>query len=247
MSIPLLRTRLHIFRNLSIAPARPRITLLACPSRSFFSTTPTIMSSSSTEPQPQTQPQGWIWNKLGYEDLPASLASQKFYDLEADLPGSGSGGKVLKMEECRGKVVLIVNTASQCGFTPQYTALQALHTEYKDQGLVVIGFPCDQFGGQEPGSDEDIASFCQLNHGVDFKLVKKSEVNGPKQNSVFAWLKQQEHGKGLMGTSVVKCEPHRRSRRAISPQLMTIDRPLSPLVTERRICKRPFSPYHREL
>lgn len=69
------------------------------------------MSSSSTEPQPQTQPQGWIWNKLGYEDLPADVASKGFYDLEADLPGSG--GKVLKMEECRGKVVLIVNTASQ--------------------------------------------------------------------------------------------------------------------------------------
>lgn len=159
----------------------------------------------STEPQQPTtttpaQPQGWIWNKLGYEDLPANVTSKTFYDLSVDLPG----GKKLDMKENEGKVVLIVNTASQCGFTPQYTALQALHKEYKDQGLVVLGFPCDQFGGQEPGSDDDIASFCQLNHGVDFKLVKKSEVNGPNQNSVFAWLKQQQHGKGLMGTSVVK-------------------------------------------
>jgi glutathione peroxidase len=88
-----------------------------------------------------------------------------------------------------GKVLLVVNTASKCGFTPQYEGLEALHRKYKDRGLVVLGFPCDQFAHQEPGSDEEIASFCRLNYGVTFPLMSKVEVNGPGTHPVFAFLK----------------------------------------------------------
>ncbi|KAL7409428.1 glutathione peroxidase [Mrakia frigida] len=109
-----------------------------------------------------------------------------FYSLKADLPGKGN--KVLNFQDLRGKVVLIVNTASKCGFTGQYTYLETLHKKYSPLGLEIIGFPCDQFGGQEPGSDEEIASFCTLNHGVTFPLAKKSDVNGSKTNPVFAYL-----------------------------------------------------------
>jgi glutathione peroxidase len=87
-------------------------------------------------------------------------------------------GKEVKLEEHADKVMLIVNTASKCGFTPQYKGLEALHEKYKDQGLEIIGFPCDQFGGQEPGSDQDIEQFCELNYGVNFSLSTKVEVNG---------------------------------------------------------------------
>ena len=81
-----------------------------------------------------------------------------------------------------------MNTASKCGFTPQYDGLEALYKKYKDQGLVVIGFPCDQFGHQEPGSNEEIEEFCRLNHGVTFPLMAKSDVNGENANAIFKWL-----------------------------------------------------------
>jgi len=106
-------------------------------------------------------------------------------------------GEPLDFETLKGKVVLIVNTASKCGFTPQYTGLQELHTKYKDEGLVVLGFPCNQFGDQEPASDEQVAEFCQLNHGVDFQLMKKSDVNGDTTNEVFKYLKSQQSSMGL--------------------------------------------------
>ena len=88
----------------------------------------------------------------------------------------------------KGKVLLIVNTASKCGFTPQYDGLEALYQKYKDKGLVVIGFPCDQFGHQEPGTNEEIAEFCRLNHGVTFPLMAKTEVNGENASPIFKWL-----------------------------------------------------------
>ena len=88
----------------------------------------------------------------------------------------------------KGKVLLIVNTASKCGFTPQYDGLEALYQKYKDKGLVVIGFPCDQFGHQEPGTNEEIAEFCRLNHGVTFPLMGKTEVNGENASPIFKWL-----------------------------------------------------------
>ena len=100
----------------------------------------------------------------------------------------GNKGHMVNLSDFEGKVLLVVNTASKCGFTPQYDGLEALYQKYKDKGLVVLGFPCDQFGGQEPGSNEEIAEFCRLNHGVTFPLMAKSDVNGPKANPVMKWL-----------------------------------------------------------
>lgn len=96
-----------------------------------------------------------------------------------------------------GRVVLVVNTASECGFTPQYRGLQELHDTYADRGLRVLGFPCDQFGGQEPGSEEEIASFCERNFGVKFPLFTKVDVNGPGAHPLFAWLRSEK--KGVLG------------------------------------------------
>ena len=100
-------------------------------------------------------------------------------------------GKEVNFADYKGKVLLIVNTASKCGFTPQYDGLEALYQKYKDQGFVIIGFPCDQFGHQEPGTDEQIEKFCRLNHGVTFPLMKKTEVNGEGAHPVYKWLKSQ--------------------------------------------------------
>ncbi len=106
----------------------------------------------------------------------------------------------LSLREYAGKVVLIVNTASKCGFTPQYKGLQKLYRTYKDQGFVVLGFPCDQFAHQEPGSDEEIASFCSLNYGVSFPLFKKVNVNGKNADPLFDYLRRAMPGK--IGNSV---------------------------------------------
>ena len=100
-------------------------------------------------------------------------------------------GKDVNFADYQGKVLLIVNTASKCGFTPQYDGLEALYQKYKDQGLVVIGFPCDQFGHQEPGTNEEIEAFCRLNHGVTFPLMSKIEVNGDGAHPIYQWLKSQ--------------------------------------------------------
>ncbi|PVG04218.1 putative GPX2-glutathione peroxidase [Serendipita vermifera] len=122
-----------------------------------------------------------------------------FYDLKMPVPGKP---EPYNFEDLKGKVVLIVNTASECGFTPQYKGLEALYKKYKDQGFVILGFPSNQFGGQEPGTDEDIASFCELNHGVTFPLMTKSDVNGNDTNDVYKWLKKQKSG--LLGMSRIK-------------------------------------------
>ena len=106
------------------------------------------------------------------------------YDFTAE---TNDGGQ-LAFSQYKGKVLLIVNTASKCGFTPQYDGLEALYQEYASRGFCVIGFPCDQFGHQEPGSNEEIADFCRLNHGVTFPLMAKSDVNGEHANEVFKWL-----------------------------------------------------------
>jgi glutathione peroxidase len=118
------------------------------------------------------------------------------YDLSAKL----NNGKDQKLAGYRGKVLLIVNTASQCGFTPQYKGLQDLYTKYKTQGFEVLAFPCDQFGHQEPGSDADIKSFCETNYGVDFPLFSKIEVNGSNTDPVFAFLKSNKGG--LLGDTI---------------------------------------------
>ncbi len=101
---------------------------------------------------------------------------------------AANDGSDFNFADCKGKVLLIVNTASKCDFTPQYDGLEVLYQHYKEKGLVVVGFPCDQFGGQKPGSDEEIEEFCRLNHGVTFPLMAKSEVNGENANPVFKWL-----------------------------------------------------------
>ncbi|EIW57559.1 glutathione peroxidase [Trametes versicolor FP-101664 SS1] len=124
--------------------------------------------------------------------------AKSFYELSASLPG----GKTYKFEELKGKVVLIVNVASKCGFTPQYKGLQALYDKHKEKGFVILGFPCNQFGGQEPENDEKIAQFCELNHGVSFPLMAKSDVNGDATNEVYKWLKGQKAG--ILGLTRIK-------------------------------------------
>ena len=105
-----------------------------------------------------------------------------------DFTTTSNRGKEVNLADYKGQVILIVNTASKCGFTPQYDGLEELYKKYKDQGFVILGFPCDQFANQEPGSDEQIEEFCRLNHGVTFPLMAKSDVNGENANEVFKWL-----------------------------------------------------------
>ena len=109
-----------------------------------------------------------------------------------DFKAESNAGEEVNFADYKGKVLLIVNTASKCGFTPQYDGLEELYKKYNDKGLVVIGFPCDQFGHQEPGSNEEIEAFCRLNYGVTFPLMAKSDVNGENANEVFKWLYSQK-------------------------------------------------------
>lgn len=117
-----------------------------------------------------------------------------------DFKALDNKGKELDFAQFEGKVLMIVNTASKCGFTPQYDGLEALNKKYKDQGLVIIGFPCDQFAHQEPGTDEEIAEFCRLNHGVTFKLMSKIEVNGKNAHPIYEYLKGA--AKGTLGNAI---------------------------------------------
>ncbi len=112
---------------------------------------------------------------------------KKIYDFKALT----SKGKELDFTQFEGKVLLIVNTASKCGFTPQFAGLEALNQKYKDKGLVVIGFPCNQFKEQDPGTDSQIEEFCQINYGVSFQIMKKIDVNGSSADPIFEYLKEQ--------------------------------------------------------
>jgi len=111
-----------------------------------------------------------------------------------EFSATANNGRQVDFKEYSGKVVLVVNTASKCGFTPQYAGLEQLYRKYKDRGLVVIGFPCDQFAHQEPGSDAEIAAFCQVNFGVTFPLMSKIEVNGTGTHPIFEFLKSKTAG-----------------------------------------------------
>lgn len=122
----------------------------------------------------------------------------EFYDFSAN----SLQGQETDFSAYRGKVVLVVNTASKCGFTYQYEGLQALHDKYKDKGLVILGFPCNQFGQQEKGSASEITEFCQLNYGVSFQMFEKVDVNGPSAHPVFEFLKRNK--KGVLGTEKIK-------------------------------------------
>lgn len=117
-----------------------------------------------------------------------------------DFSATAIDGADVDLSSYDGQVVLVVNTASQCGFTPQYKGLQQLHDTFEDRGFSVLGFPCDQFGGQEPGSEQEIASFCERNFGVSFPLFAKVEVNGKGAHPVFSWLRSQK--RGLMGDKI---------------------------------------------
>ncbi len=120
------------------------------------------------------------------------------YDFEAkDIQG-----QTVPLERYRGQVLLIVNTASQCGFTPQLNGLEALHQTYGSQGLVVLGFPCNQFGGQEPGSDSEIAESCSLNFNTHFPLMGKINVNGSDAHPLYQWLTRE--APGLLGSRSIK-------------------------------------------
>jgi glutathione peroxidase len=113
-----------------------------------------------------------------------------------------AAGNEVDLSQYRGKVVLIVNTASKCGFTPQYKELEQLYQQYHTKGLVILAFPCNQFGGQEPGSDSDIQQFCQINYGLSFPVMAKLQVNGPDASPLFEHLK--DSARGLMKTRAIK-------------------------------------------
>ncbi|CAM8628917.1 BtuE Glutathione peroxidase [Comamonadaceae bacterium] len=120
------------------------------------------------------------------------------YDFEA----LNIQGQLIGLGDFKGKALLIVNTASACGFTPQFAGLEALHQEYGSKGLVVLGFPCNQFGAQDKGSNDEISSFCQLNYGVSFPMMAKIEVNGGGAHPLYQWLAGE--APGLLGTKAIK-------------------------------------------
>jgi len=119
-----------------------------------------------------------------------------------DFEAVSLDGTLQPLSDYAERVLLIVNVASRCGFTPQYAGLQALWRDYRDRGLVVLGFPCDQFGHQEPGSPEDIRDFCALNYAVDFPMFAKVDVNGADAHPLWAWLQAQK--RGVLGTRGIK-------------------------------------------
>ena len=119
-----------------------------------------------------------------------------------DFDAQDIGGKTVKLSRFKGKALLIVNTASACGFTPQFGGLEALHQAYGKKGLVVLGFPCNQFGAQDPGANDEIASFCQVNYGVTFPMMGKVMTKGEHQHPVYQWLTQK--AKNGAADSVVK-------------------------------------------
>lgn len=120
----------------------------------------------------------------------------------ADFTVTTNRGEELPLAGKLGTVLLVVNTASKCGFTPQYDGLEKLYQQFKDKGFEVLGFPCNQFGAQEPGSADEIAEFCKVNFGVTFPLMAKVEVNGDGASPLFDWMKKE--AKGLMGTTAIK-------------------------------------------
>ena len=126
------------------------------------------------------------------------MSTHTVYDFEA----KDIGGKDISLAAFKGKVILIVNTASKCGFTPQFGGLEALYKSHAGKGLAVLGFPCNQFGSQDPGADGEIAEFCQTNYGVSFPMMSKIEVNGPAAHPLYKWLASE--APGLLGSKAIK-------------------------------------------
>jgi glutathione peroxidase len=118
----------------------------------------------------------------------------------ADFSATTLDGREQDLADYLGKVVLVVNTASQCGLTPQFAGLESLYEKYVDQGLVILGFPCNQFAGQEPGNAEEIGDFCQRNYGVSFPMFDKIEVNGDNTHPLYKWLKTEKGG--MLGDAI---------------------------------------------
>ena len=119
-----------------------------------------------------------------------------FYDYSAVK----MNGTEVKMEEYKGQVVIVVNTASKCGFTPQFEGLEELYKKYKDKGLVILGFPCNQFASQDPGDNKEIEGFCKLNYGVTFPMFQKIDVNGDNEHPLYTFLKSEQ--KGTLGNKI---------------------------------------------
>ncbi len=126
------------------------------------------------------------------------MSAGEIYDIEVRT----IDGRPVKMSEFKGKTLLIVNVASRCGFTPQYKGLENLYRDFKDRGFLVLGFPCNQFGAQEPGSDEEIKSFCSAKYEVSFPMFSKVDVNGDSAHALYKLLKKAE--KGILGTEAIK-------------------------------------------
>jgi glutathione peroxidase len=119
-----------------------------------------------------------------------------------DFHATSIAGQEVHLSDYKGHVMLIVNTASACGFTPQFAGLEELHQQYGAKGLAVMGFPCNQFGSQDPGSNEEIGAFCQANYGVSFPMMAKVDVNGAQAHALFQWLKAE--APGLLGSEGIK-------------------------------------------
>jgi glutathione peroxidase len=134
-----------------------------------------------------------------------SEMEESIYDFSAPLLNAGPGAEMVSLAEFRGKVLLIVNTASNCGFTPQYAGLEALYRDYRQRGFEVLGFPCNQFGAQEPGTETEIGAFCEKNYGASFPLFAKIDVNGPNAHPLFQFLKRSKPGLlGVFGAGAIK-------------------------------------------
>ncbi|KAF9273451.1 Glutathione peroxidase 2 [Mortierella alpina] len=169
--------------------AQPRPTRLA-----GFILAPTQRALSTSAPRATYDSQ----NQSSTTASSRNTQPTNFFDLKA----KDKRHQEVSMADFENKVILVVNVASKCGFTPQYKELEQLYKDYKDQGLVVIGFPCNQFGGQEPGSDQEIESFCQVNFGVTFPLMAKIDVNGAQEDPVYSFLKSQKAG--FLGLTRIK-------------------------------------------
>jgi glutathione peroxidase len=138
-------------------------------------------------------------------DFSAPLLAPMLASLPADLLIRHLEGQPLSLSNFQGRVLLIVNTASFCGFTRQYAGLEALYRTYRDRGFTVLGFPCNQFGAQEPGAETGIAAFCSKNYGVTFPMFAKVEVNGPNAHPLYAFLKREKPGLfGFLGSSAIR-------------------------------------------
>ncbi|KAI5853992.1 thioredoxin-like protein [Tricharina praecox] len=153
-------------------------------------TTAAILASTTTIPT--------IFKPRTLQQARAMSSASTIYDFTA----TKQLGEPLPMSQLKGKVVLIVNVASKCGFTPQYKGLEELNQKYHDKGLEILGFPCNQFGGQEPGTDEDIQNFCQTNYGVKFTMMKKVDVNGEAADPLWEHIKNEKPG--MLGMKRVK-------------------------------------------